>query len=213
MLLFLDKFYYIDNEYRFEAKFVDINTMQTISYMLAYSGNKLKEPKETLERINFRTFTKISSTENPFADEFPLLVASKFRMPQNRKIVFANKRNGCPLGYGKRIDFSEYDLNRPKTVLLDVSSITFDGAGSVELKFGENCKSGTYTFEPCDLYVEKIENDYYTDCKIGNLSIQTDSGYEKFDVYTINNREYYLRLGSAELPKVTVNYYLQMVKN
>ena len=57
VLLFLDKFNYLDmngGEYRFEAKIVDINTMQTISYLLIYTGKKLKPPVETLEKINFR---------------------------------------------------------------------------------------------------------------------------------------------------------------
>lgn len=43
VLLFLDKFNYLDmngGEYRFEAKIVDINTMQTISYLLIYTGKK-----------------------------------------------------------------------------------------------------------------------------------------------------------------------------
>ena len=50
VLLFLDKFNYLDmngGEYRFEAKIVDINTMQTISYLLIYTGKKLKPPVET----------------------------------------------------------------------------------------------------------------------------------------------------------------------
>ena len=57
VLLFLDKFNYLDmngGEYRFEAKIVDNNTMQTISYLLIYTGKKLKPPVETLEKINFR---------------------------------------------------------------------------------------------------------------------------------------------------------------
>lgn len=57
VLLFLDKFNYLDmngGEYCFEAKIVDINTMQTISYLLIYTGKKLKPPVETLEKINFR---------------------------------------------------------------------------------------------------------------------------------------------------------------
>ena len=45
------------------------------------------------------------------------------------------------------------------------------------------------------------------------IEVKTDSSYEKLDVFTVNDREYFLKLGTVELPKVTVNYYLQMVKN
>ena len=96
---------------------------------------------------------------------------------------------------------------------MSAAALFFDGFGVVELTTADEVKKYSYDFEPCELSLEKIGGEFYTDGKIGTLAVDTDSGYEKFDVYTINNREYYLRLGSAELAKVTVNYYLQMVKN
>ena len=124
IMLFFDKFAYIDSDYRFEAKFVDINTMQSASFNIVY-----KNPKK-----------KIVTPEN---------VA--------------------------KLETSEFDVNMSKSEFASVSSINMDGFGGIEVK--------------------------------------TDSSYEKLDVFTVNDREYFLKLGTVELPKVTVNYYLQMVKN
>ena len=55
VLLFLDKFNYLDmngGEYRFEAKIVDINTMQTISYLLIYTG-KIKATCRNIRKDKF----------------------------------------------------------------------------------------------------------------------------------------------------------------
>ena len=60
--------------------------------------------------------------------------------------------------------------------------------------------------------LERTGNLFFTDGKIGTLTIKTDSGYKKYDVFTENNREYYILLGSVTLEKATVHYYLQMVK-
>lgn len=72
VLLFLENFSYLkDNggEYRFRANFVDINSMQTTSHSIVYTGRKLIASSESLERISFRNFNKISQIENPFSDE------------------------------------------------------------------------------------------------------------------------------------------------
>lgn len=53
---------------------------------------------------------------------------------------------------------------------------------------------------------------FYTDGKIVVLTVKTENGYEKFEVFTNNNYEYYFRLGFVNLDKTFVDYYLQMKK-
>ena len=77
---------------------------------------------------------------------------------------------------------------------------------------GKDSISYPYTFDANEIYLERNGSVFYTDGKIGVLTVKTEKGYEKFDVFTNNNREYYIRLGSVELEKAFVNYYLQMVK-
>lgn len=212
IMLFLDKFGFIDSgsgEYRFEAKFVDINTMQSASYNIVYKNPKKKViTPEIVKNISFRDFTAISTKNHSFEDELPLKTKTALRTVQRSDL-----KATCPLGSVVKLELSDYDTLAPKSKMLQVSSISIDGFGSVELKSGGETTTGTYTFEPCEMYFERIGNDFYTDGKIGTLSVQTQEIYEKFDVFTTNNREYFLKVGTAELPKVTVNYYLQLVRN
>lgn len=209
IMLFLDKFAYIDSDYRFEAKFVDINTMQSSSYNIVYKNPK-KEivTPDAVKKISFRDFTAISTKNTSFEDELLLKTRGATRTSQRKDLTLVS-----PLGSVPKLDLSEYDTIAPKSDFMSLSSLSVDGFGGIELVTAQGAQSLSYTFEPCELYIERVGNNFFTDGKIGVLVIKADSGYEKFDVYTINNREYYLRLGAAELPKVTVNYYLQMVKN
>lgn len=117
-----------------------------------------------------------------------------------------------PLGVVTKVQTSEFDVNTPKTEFANASSIKFDGFGELELDLGNETKSYSYTFEANEIFIERNGYNFYTDGKIGVLTVKTDGGYEKFDVFTDNNREYYLRFGSVELEKAFVNYYLQMIK-
>ena len=209
IMLFLDKFAYIDSDYRFEAKFVDINTMQSSSYNIVYKNPKKKiVTPENVGRISFRDFTAIPTKNTSFEDELSLKTQGQIRTVQKNDL-----KTVSPLGNVTKLELSEYDLNAPKTEFMQVSSIKIDGFGGIEVKTEQGSSNFTYTFEPCEVYIERIGNDFYTDGRIGTLTIKTENGYEKFDVFTVNNREYFIKVGSAELPKVTVNYYLQMVKN
>lgn len=211
ILLFLDKFSYIKDEYRFQARFLDVNTMQISTLLLSYK-EKTKQVAIETGKFNPKDFTQISTAKNPFSDELNLAIVKKFRIPQNSLLSFGDKQNACPLGSYQKLDLSEYDEFMPKTSLLNVSSINIDGFGGVELKIGNSIEKGTYSFEPCEMYFEKIGDDFYSDGKIGSLSIHTEKIYEKCDVFTQNNKEYFLKIGSAKPDSVFINYYLQTVK-
>lgn len=210
VMLFLDKFGYINDtdEIRFEAKFVDINTMRSTQYNLVYKkpAKKVTTP-EIVNAITFKDFSGISTKKNPFEDEISLKVKSRVRTAQK-----IENKEVSPLGLIQKIDFSEYDVYTPKSSLLEVSTITFDGFGSAELKNGETTVNATYTFEPIELKIEEIENGYYSDGKIGTLILKIDSEEEKCDIFTQNNKEYFLKIGSAKPDSVFINYYLQTVK-
>ena len=109
-------------------------------------------------------------------------------------------------------DYKEDDTKAPVTDLFNASSIYFDGFGSVEFTYADKKENSTYTFDAIEMNLERIGNLFFTDGKIGTLTVKTDSGYKKYDVFTENNREYYILLGSATLEKATVHYYLQLVK-
>ena len=117
-----------------------------------------------------------------------------------------------PLGAVTKLQISDFDINTPKTEFVNASSISFDGFGELELDYGSEKKSYSYTFDANEIFIERNGYNFYTDGKIGVLTVSTDGDYEKFTVFTNNNRDYYLRLGSVELEKAFVNYYLQMVK-
>ena len=208
IMLFFDKFAYIDSDYRFEAKFVDINTMQSASFNIVYKNPKKKiVTPENVGRISFKDFTANSVKDTSFEDELSLKAQGTIRTVQKNDL-----KTVSPLGNVAKLETSEFDVNMPKSEFASVSSIIVDGFDGIEVKTAGKSENYTYTFEPCDLYIERIGNDFYTDGKIGTLTIKTDSSYEKLDVFTVNDREYFLKLGTVELPKVTVNYYVQMVK-
>ena len=211
ILLFLDKFGFIDNgsgEYRFEAKFVDINTMQSTSYNVVYQNAKKKVVTPgVVQTISFRDFTPVSTKRNPFADEFELKTLKGFRTVQKNDL-----KEVSPLGQVTKVELSEFDTKAPVTDLFNASSIYFDGFGSVEFTYADKKENSTYTFDAIEMNLERIGNLFFTDGKIGTLTVKTDSGYKKYDVFTENNREYYILLGSVTLEKATVHYYLQMVK-
>lgn len=211
ILLFLNKFTYVDagsGQYRFEAKFVDVNTMQSTSFVVAYKNPKKKiVTPEVISQISFRDFTPISTKNDSFDDELYLKTQNVIRTVQKKDMKIVS-----PLGVVTKVQTSEFDVNTPKTEFANASSIKFDGFGELELDLGNETKSYSYTFEANEIFIERNGYNFYTDGKIGVLTVKTDGGYEKFDVFTDNNREYYLRLGSVELEKAFVNYYLQMVK-
>ena len=211
IVLFLDKFGFIDNgsgEYRFEAKFVDINTMQSTSYNVVYQNAKKKVVTPgVVQTISFRDFTPVSTKRNPFADEFELKTLKGFRTVQKNDL-----KEVSPLGQVTKVELSEFDTKAPATNLFNISSVYFDGFGSVEFSYADKKENSTYTFDAIEMNLERTGNLFFTDGKIGTLTIKTDSGYKKYDVFTENNREYYILLGSVTLEKATVHYYLQMVK-
>lgn len=211
ILLFLDKFTYVDagsGQYRFEAKFVDVNTMQSTSFVVAYKNPKKKiVTPEVVSQISFRDFTPISTKNDSFDDELYLKTQNVIRTVQKKDMKIVS-----PLGAVTKVQTSEFDVNTPKTEFANASSIKFDGFGELELDLGNETKSYSYTFEANEIFIERNGYNFYTDGKIGVLTVKTDGGYEKFDVFTDNNREYYLRFGSVELEKAFVNYYLQMIK-
>mgnify|MGYP004547606165 CR=1 FL=1 len=211
ILLFLDKFTYVDSgsgQYRFVAKFVDVNTMQSSSFVVAYKNPK-KEivTPDVISQISFRNFTKVSTKNDSFRGELYLGTQNVIRTVQKKDMKMVS-----PLGAVTKLQTSEFDVNTPKTEFANASSINFDGFGELELDLGSEKKSYSYTFDANEIFIERNEYNFYTDGKIGVLTVKTDDGYEKFDVFTNNNREYYLRLGSVELEKAFVNYYLQMIK-
>lgn len=211
ILLFLDKFTYVDagsGQYRFEAKFVDVNTMQSSSFVVAYKNPKKKiVTPEVVSQISFRDFTPISTKNNSFDDELYLKTQNVIRTVQKKDMKLVS-----PLGAVTKLQISEFDVNTPKTEFVNASSISFDGFGELELDYGSEKKSYSYTFDANEIFIERNGYNFYTDGKIGVLTVSTDGDYEKFTVFTNNNRDYYLRLGSVELEKAFVNYYLQMVK-
>lgn len=211
ILLFLDKFTYVDSgsgQYRFEAKFVDVNTMQSSSFVVAYKNPKKKiVTPEVISQISFRDFTPISTKNDSLDDELYLKTQNVIRTVQKKDMKIVS-----PLGAVTKLQTSEFDVNSPKTEFANASSIKFDGFGELELDLGNETKSYSYTFDANEIFIERNGYNFYTDGKIGVLTVKTDGGYEKFDVFTDNNREYYLRFGSVELEKAFVNYYLQMIK-
>lgn len=211
ILLFLDKFTYVDSgsgQYRFEAKFVDVNTMQSSSFVVAYKNPKKKiVTPEVISQISFRDFTPISTKNDSLDDELYLKTQNVIRTVQKKDM-----KTVSPLGAVTKVQTSEFDVNTPKTEFVNASSIKFDGFGELELDLGSETKSYSYTFDANEIFIERNGYNFYTDGKIGVLTVKTDGGYEKFDVFTNNNREYYLRFGSVELEKAFVNYYLQMIK-
>ena len=211
ILLFLDKFGFIDSgsgEYHFEAKFVDINTMQSASFNIVYSNAKKKiVTPATVETISFRDFSSISTKKNPFEDELALKTIKTLRTVQKKDM-----KETSPLGDIVKIELSEYDGIMPKSNLYEVSTLSFDGFGSVGISSGSNSENASYSFEPVEMNLIKSGNDYYTDGKIGTLTIESEAGYKKHDVFTRNGNEYFIKFSSAETEKITVNYYLQMVR-
>ena len=211
ILLFLDKFGFVDSgkgEYHFEAKFVDINTMQSASFNIVYSNAKKKiVTPATVETISLRDFSSISTKKNPFEDELSLKTIKTLRTVQKKDM-----KETSPLGDIVKIELSEYDGIMPKSSLYDAATIYFDGFGSVEISFGSNSENASYSFEPVEMNLIKSGNDYYTDGKIGTLIIESEAGYKKHDVFTRNGNEYFIKISSAETEKITVNYYLQMVR-
>ena len=214
ILLFLDKFGFIgtgSGEYRFEAKFVDINTMQSASYNIHYRDAKKRiiTPIE-VDNISFRGFTALSTRTDSFGDEFLLRRKGAFRTVQdlNTNDIIS------PLGDVRKLELYEYDGLTPDSALLSLSSISADVFGEMEIEFEDGMtETVAYTFEPCGIYIERIGNDYYTDGKIGTLAIKMKNGYESLDVYTADNREYFLKVGTAKTVNGLVNYYVQMLRN
>jgi hypothetical protein len=119
----------------------------------------------------------------------------------------------CPLGAVQKFALSAYDTLQPKTELLKLSSIIFDGFGGAELKWDDKSESATYSFNQSVPRTERVVNSFYTDGRIGTLTLKTSAGEETLDVYTADNREFYLRAGTANLTSTTVNYYLHMTRN
>ena len=211
ILMFLDKFTYVDvksGEYRFEAKFIDVSTMQTALFNVVYKNPKKKVvTPEVVSQISFKDFTPVSTKNDSFDDELSLKTQNVIRTVQNKNI-----KTISPLGKVKKLETSEFDVNVPKTEFYNAVAVNFDGFGEVEMNDGKASVSYPYTFDANEIYLERNGSVFYTDGKIGVLTVKTEKGYEKFDVFTNNNREYYIRLGSVELEKAFVNYYLQMVK-
>lgn len=212
ILMFLDKFTYVDTgsgEYRFEAKFVDVNTMKSSSFVVVYKNPKKKiVTPEVVSQISFRDFTPVSTKNESFNDELLLKTQKFFRTVQKKDF-----KTVSPLGSVTCVEPSEYDAYAPKTEFIDAMIISIDGFGTLELKTSTTEKTYSYTFDANEINLMRDKHDFYSDGKIGVLSVKTEKGYEKFDVFTNNNREYYLRLGFVELDKAFVNYYLQMLKN
>lgn len=221
VLLFLENFSYLkDNggEYRFRANFVDVNSMQTTSHSIVYTGRKLTASSESLERINFRNFNKISQIENPFNDEIIFSMTKPVCVSQPKKTM----QQISPLTSTGLLDFSMYTGYKPNTFMLRskpeklaYSSFSIDGIDSITLKSSDSndIKSGKYKFEPCEQSITKIGDKFYTDGKIGRFSIKTDTSFESYDVFTKDYYEFFFYFGSKELTDMNVNYYLQVVKN
>ena len=221
VLLFLENFSYLkDNggEYRFRANFVDVNSMQTTSHSIVYTGRKLTASSESLERINFRNFNKISQIENPFSDEITFSMTKPMCVSQPKKTM----QQISPLTSTGLLDFSMYTGYKPNTFMLrskserlTYSSFYIDGIDSITLKSSDSndIKPGKYKFEPCEQNITKIGDKFYTDGKIGRFSIKTDTSFESYDVFTKDYYEFFFYFGSKELKDMNVNYYLQVVKN
>lgn len=219
ILLFLENFSYLKNnggEYRFTANLVDINSMQKTSHSIAYTGKKLTPSHEALDRINLDNFTKISSIENPFEDEMELSITKALKVSQS-KIV---KQNISPLRSTKKVTLSKTDNDCPKSLLLNYTSFSIDGVDSGTLTKENTVKNVTYKFTPCKQDIKKIDNQFYTDGKIGDFSIKVDNTFERYDVFTLDNYEFYFKFGSSEskigtseLNNIVTNYYFQIIKD
>ena len=218
VLLFLDKFGFVDQgsgEYRFEAKFVDINTMRSSVYNISYQNAKKKiTTPGVVQTISFRDFTAIPAESAPFSDELSLTVKNALRTVQRSDMAEI-----CPLGAVQKFALSEYDTLQPKTELLKLSSIIFDGFGGAELKWGDKSESATYSFTQSVPRRERVGYSFYTDGRIGTLTLKTSAGEETLDVYTADNREFYLLLGNGFITNnffkddVRLYYYLHMTRN
>jgi hypothetical protein len=208
VLLFLDKFGYIDSSYHFEAKFVDINTMKSSVYSVVYKNpkSKVKTP-EIVDSINFKDFTAVSTKKNPFDDEITLSAAGTVRTSQRLEY-----KNVCPFGSVAKLDFSEYDVNSPNDEILKAKELYFDGFGRLEITSDEGTENLTYSFEPVEMNLIRDGDNYYTDGKIGTLVLKDGASYKNYDVFTQNCREYFVRLGSENLDKVQVNYFVRFSK-
>ena len=208
VLLFLDKFGYIDSSYHFEAKFVDINTMKSSVYSVVYKNpkSKVKTP-EIVDSINFKDFTAVSTKKNPFDDEITLSAAGTVRTSQRLEY-----KNVCPFGSVAKLDFSEYDVNSPNDEILKAKELYFDGFGRLEITSDEGTENLTYSFEPVEMNLIRDGDNYYTDGKIGTLVLKDGASYKNYDVFTQNGREYFVRLGSENLDKVQVNYFVRFSK-
>ena len=219
ILLFLENFSYLRNnggEYRFTANFVDINSMQKTSFPMVYTGKKLQPNIEALDRINLDNFTKISSIKNPFTDEIGFSITKAIKIPQAKKL----KQNISPLCSTKKIDLPKTDKKCPKSLLLNYTSFSIDGVDSVILTKENTVKNVTYKFIPCEQDIKKIEDQFYTDGKIGDFSIKMDNTFERYDVFTLDNYEFYFKFGSSEskigtseLNNIVTNYYFQIIKD
>lgn len=225
VLLILDKFSFANDEYHFEAKFVDINTMQSITVHPVYD-KKGRVSEEVLSHINFKSFTRISTKKDPFTDELNLKSIESFRTIQNPEVkigkmitydLLSRQQTNryatiSPFGNVSRLDLSEFDGYQPKSKLLETKDFNFDGFGNYTLTFNGTIESGTYSFEPCEMYLAVKDSEYYTDGKIGTLTLNTEGRYEKVDVYSISDKEYYFNLKSIKSDKALVNYYVQLIK-
>ena len=219
ILLFLENFSYLKNnggEYRFTANLVDINSMQKVSHSIVYTGKKLQPNLEALDKINLNNFTKISSIKNPFTDEIGFSITKAIKISQAKKL----KQNISPLCSTKKIDLSKTDNDYPKSLLLNYTSFSIDGVDSVTLTKEDTIKNTTYKFIPCKQDIKKIEDQFYTDGKIGEFSIKVDNTFEYYDVFTLDNYEFYFKFGSSEskigtseLNNIVTNYYFQIIKD
>lgn len=185
--------------------------MQSASYNIHYRDAKKRiiTPIE-VDNISFRGFTALSTRTDSFGDEFLLRRKGAFRTVQdlNTNDIIS------PLDDVRKLELYEYDGLTPDSTLLSLSSISADVFGEMEIEFEDGMtETVAYTFEPCGIYIERIGNDYYTDGKIGTLAIKMKNGYESLDVYTADNREYFLKVGTAKTVNGLVNYYVQMLRN
>ena len=207
ILLFLDNFGYLDSEYRFDAKFVDINTMKSSVYGVIYKNPKGKvQTPEVVDSINFKEFTAVSTKKNPFNDG---LVLKKFTSLRTSQRI--EDADICPFGSVAKLSFSENDPDTPENTISKANELNFDGFGRLEIVSDAGTESKKYIFEPVEMKLVRDGYNFYTDGKIGTLYLQDDS-YQGFDVYTQNGNDYFINVGSKYLKKVQVNYFVRFSK-
>ena len=196
-------------QYNFDASIIDINTMKVGTLNVAYENNeKAVGDLKVRGSVNWRDFAIHSKNKNSsFEDEISLKTLDTIATVQTNDISMVS-----PLGHAMRLEENEYDLNDLKTEFAQALLIYFDGVGELELKSSRNSKKYIYTFEACEPNIEKIDGSFYTDGKIGTLSVKTSNGLEKLDVYTINNSEYFIKIGTEKYPACTAYYFLKMIK-